>query len=100
QCPYDSRTVGANGSVAFLFSSSWTFPIDLPAGFTEWRQHSFEILYCGRSVDAGPTGALTVGRGFAADSGTTLRYIVRPVDEGGGDADADGSGVASAALTA
>src|SRR5690606_15402297 len=82
QIPLDSLTVGEDGSVEVLFSSSWTFPIDLPAGFTEWLQHSFEILYCGRSVDAGPTGALTVGRGFAADSGTTLRYIVRPASDG------------------
>src|SRR5690606_6747131 len=100
QIPLDSLTVGEDGSVEVLYSSSWTFPIDLPAGFTEWLQHSFEVLYCRRSVDAGPAGGLTAGRGFAADSGTTLRYIVRPVDEGGGDDYADGSGVASAALTA
>src|SRR5690606_13940806 len=36
--------VAADGSGEGVIASSWTFPIDLPAGFTEWLQHFFEML--------------------------------------------------------
>lgn len=72
--------IAEDGSLEQIVIGTWSFPADVPSGWTSAFQHSYETRGVFRESNAGTVGSVTVGRD-GPDHGAAIRFVLRPPGE-------------------